>query len=282
VRSIIQAGGNADVRSKPRDWSQDHKDAASAQLPLLRTAEFCAGCHQSFVPGDGLLSIATLNEWKASPYAPHDGGTGSPCQSCHLPKLADGSHDHSFVGGNVALGALFPSPGWVDALTANLQTAATISATKDGTGTVTANVTANGVGHLLPTGVADLRELWLEVVGVDGSGATIATVGAPAADTGLIDDSGPRLGLDLADKDGTILRLHEIGLATEIPFDRRAGPKNPVSLSIDASSVFAAPGVASVRAELHYRNLRPPFYRAATGDATGSAPDVVIAHADVE
>ena len=282
VRSLIQAGGNADLRSAPRDWNQDHKEAASAQLPLLRTAQFCAGCHQSFVPGGGLLFIATLDEWNASPYAPHDGNAGTPCQACHLPKQDDGTHDHSFVGGNVALAALFPSPGWTEALETNLKSAAGLTATKDASGVVTVDVRASGVGHLLPTGVADLRELWIEIAGFDASGAEVARVGAPASDTGLIDDSGPRLGLDLADASGAILRLHELGEAVAIPFDRRAAPKSSTKLTIDASSVLMAAGVAKVQAELHYRNVRPPFYRAATGDASGLPPNVVISTANVE
>jgi DNA-binding beta-propeller fold protein YncE len=278
VRSLIQAGGNADVRSKPRDWSQDHKEAASAQLPLLRTPEFCAGCHQSFVPGNGLLFIDTLSEWKASPYP----SKGIVCQTCHLPKLDDGAHDHSFPGGNVTLATIFSDDAMRTALETNLKSAAGITAKKDASGVVTVTVQASGVGHLLPTGVADVRELWIEVVGLDGSGAALARVGAPASDTGLIDDSGPRLGLDLADVDGKILRLHELGLAVAIPFDRRAAPVQKTPLTIDASSVISASGVVTVQAELHYRNVRPPFYRAATGDATGLPPDVVIAQTNVE
>ena len=276
VHGVIEAGGNADLRSKPRDWSVDHKAAATAQLTLLRSAQFCAGCHQSFVPANGLVFIDTLNEWKLSPFGPHDGKAGKACTTCHMPKLESGAHDHSVVGGNIALAARFPTPGWREKIEENLRTAAALDLVRAGD-RVDVTVKAIGVGHLLPTGVADLRELWIELVAMDATGAELARLGAPSPVTGLIEEGGARLGLDLAGPDGGLLRLHELGLATAIPFDRRPSANQPVTLSMDARSLLTTPGVAKLAAELHYRNVRPPFYRAALGDASVLPPDLVIA-----
>ena len=279
VSSLIEAGGNADLRSTPRDWAMPH--AKDSNLPLLRSAEFCAGCHESFVPGDGLVFIDTLNEWKASPFGPHDGKAGKACVSCHMQPLPSGAHDHGVVGGNLALAARFPTPGWADSITANLKSAAALKARHSGD-SVDVDVIAVGVGHMLPTGVPDVRELWIELVGLDAGGAEKARLFAPASDTGLIADDGPRLGMDLASSDGTVLRLHELNLATSIPFDRRVPSGQTVTLSMDAKTLYATPGVSSVVAELHYRNLRPPFYRAALADPSALPPDVVIAQSPVE
>ena len=280
VRAAIRAGGNGDLVSTPRDWAKEHKNEASAQLPFLRSATFCAGCHQSFVPGTGLLSIDTLNEWKASPYGPHDGRPGTQCTSCHMSKLESGAHDHSIVGGNVALAARYPTPGWREKIEANLATAAALDGTRAGD-KIEIDVKAITIGHSLPTGVPDLRELWIELEGHDASGKTVTTLGAPATD-GSIDESTSRLGLDLSSSDGTVLQLHELGLATAIPFDRRVPAGGAVHFSIDAKSLLATPNVVTVDAVLHYRNVRPPFYRAALGDPKALPPDVAIARTTVK
>jgi len=264
---IMRAGGNADFASAPRDWNQPHKGAGG--LALLRTAQFCGGCHQSFVPATGLVSIGTLDEWSTGP--------GKACVACHMPALPSGAHDHGVVGGNLALAARFPAvAGWRERIEANLQSAVTLSIERAGD-TVSVTIQAIGIGHSLPTGVADLRELWIELEARDAKGTSLAKLGAPSSSTGLIDDAGPRLGLDLASDDGTLLRMHELGIATRIPFDRRVPVGKSVTLAISAKDFLATPGVASIEATLHYRNVRPPFYRAALADATVLPPEIVIA-----
>ncbi|MEO7093001.1 MAG: hypothetical protein ABI175_07110, partial [Polyangiales bacterium] len=168
-----------------------------------------------------------------------------------------------------------------ESIVENLESAAKLEATRAGD-SVEAKITAIGVGHMLPTGVPDVREMWIELVGRDAAGVEKGRLFAPAPDTGLIADDGPRLGLDLGGSDGGVLRLHELNLATAIPFDRRVPGGGTLTLSMDAATLFATPGVTAVVAELHYRNLRPPFYRAALGDPTALPPNVVIASAPLE
>ena len=55
----------------------------------LKTPDFCARCHQQFVPGTGIVAIDTLGEWQASPFS---AATGRPttCVDCHMPDNGSG------------------------------------------------------------------------------------------------------------------------------------------------------------------------------------------------
>ncbi len=272
---LIAAGGNADLEARGRDWTRDH--AGQGELERLRGPEFCGGCHQQFVPGRGLRSIDTLTEWQASGYAgaPEDGGR--PCVACHMPRDADGHASHAVVGGNVALAVHYPVAGWEAAIRANLAEAAELDAEwKDGAVAVTVHNV--GAGHSLPTGVADLREMWIELEARDASGKLLEAVGGPGSD-GLVPETAARFGFDIATSDGTPLFLHELSLATRIPFDRRVPAGGAVTLNVDPGPLAA--GAASVEAVLRYRNLRPTFYRAALGDAAAEPPVIELARAAV-
>jgi hypothetical protein len=107
--------------------------------PRLRTADFCAGCHQfdapvrtplehedRFVPS-GMPLQDTLSEWRASSFAP-----STPCQGCHM---REGSH--AFPGGHDA---------------ALVRGALEVEVRADGKARVLATVRARRVGHAVPTG----------------------------------------------------------------------------------------------------------------------------------
>jgi DNA-binding beta-propeller fold protein YncE len=272
VTRLLRAGGNADVEVTDRDWTVDHKGKGG--LDLLRRPDFCGGCHQQFVPGHALRSIDTLTEWETSPY--HGPGVVRACVDCHMPR-ADGVANHSVVGGNLALAQRYPVPGWEDAIVGNLATSAKISASWQGSA-VAAKVENVGAGHLLPTGVADIREMWVEIEIQDAAGNKLATVGGPDAN-GLLADDGPRFGMDIAGEDGTLLKLHELSLAKSIPFDRRVSPGGAQTVTVELGALPA--GAASAVAHLYYRNLRPPFYRAALGDPSATPPTIELAKASV-
>ena len=189
----------------------------------------------------------------------------------------NGVASHAVVGGNLALAQRYPVPGWEDAIVANLAGAAKVTAAWRAT-TVEVNVENVGAGHLLPTGVADIREMWIELRVLDRAGQTLSTVGGPDS-SGLLADDGPRFGMDIAGEDGTLLKLHELSLAKSIPFDRRVPPGGAVQLTIDPGPM--PPGAASVEAHLYYRNLRPPFYRAALADPNATPPTIELAKAPV-
>lgn len=121
---------------------------------LLTSSELCASCHE--VTGPSLFVEHTGSEHASAAVT-----TGSPaCAACHLRRLEDGAvapggpvrerHDHAFVGFDASTLAAALELRFVDhALELE-------------------NV---GAGHAVPTGVAFLRDVWvdLDVTHADGT-----------------------------------------------------------------------------------------------------------------
>jgi hypothetical protein len=278
VERQIRAGGNGDLVAAPHDWMADHKAWAQTSLEKLRQPDFCGGCHQQFVPGSGLVAIGTLDEYQASPYV-----GSARCVDCHMPKDGHGVADHHFPGGNVYLGQMFGDDSLVQAQKAKLSAAVSLEAHRVAGG-VLVTVRNGGAGHGFPTGVTDIREPWVELQAKDGTGNVIARSGGPGAD-GLLVAGTARLGIDIAAPDGGVLYLHELSEATRIAFDMRVPAGEAQALFIPLPS-NVAPN-APLDAVLYYRNVRTPYYRAASatqadaGDPAGAAPTVEVVRASV-
>ncbi len=148
---------------------QDAKPMGHKVKPseFIKSAEFCATCHDEASPY-GAWVKATYREWKAGPYAKE----GVVCQDCHMyrapgkaatmgPKRADMAH-HAFQGSH--------SPaklaGAVDiALYASKEKASPGETVK-----IRAELFNGKVGHMIPSGSAEERMLWLEVWAIDANG----------------------------------------------------------------------------------------------------------------
>lgn len=150
---------------------------------LQTTSEICGACHNVDHPLNGLALESTYTEWKKSVYAEK----GITCQNCHMgatpgtgapftgsagmgAPARDNMFAMTFVGANV--GQSDP-----EASTAMLKAAAQIELKVDeivapGQSTkASVRVTNTGAGHSIPTGLTDLRQMWLEIVAVDEKGA---------------------------------------------------------------------------------------------------------------
>ncbi len=293
---LIQAGGNADLQSSAYDWTVSHKARASAGLATLTNPLFCGGCHQQFVPGTGMEALNTLHEWQGSAYAGGTGGAFAPdagptssggvaplvtrCVDCHVPLGANGVADHSMVGGNVYMASEITQDTTMTAnVTANLQSAIGLEAKRVGN-TVDVTVRNRGSGHAFPTGVTDIREPWVELDAVDGQGNIVAVYGGAAAD-GTIPLDAARFGMDIATADGQLLYLHELSKSIRIPYALFVPPLGSVDVLIDAPSTLPA-GAVQLDAVLYYHNLRTPYFRAATGSGTATAPQVEVARVTVQ
>ncbi len=306
---LIRAGGNADLQVATHDWTQNHAARAAASLTTLRQPQFCGTCHEQFVPGTGIVAIHTLGEYQASLYAGatgvdagaasgpiddggaddaqrpptplvEDAGPVTRCVDCHASKSASGVADHSMVGGNYYLASqVTQDPTMAAAEQTNLSQAISLKATQAGTA-VTVIVSNRGAGHAFPTGVTDIREPWVELQARDVNGNVVARYGGPAADGTIPADAG-RLGMDIANQDGGILYLHQLSETASIPFMRVVPPQGSVSLTLTAPATLPSPAV-TLFAVLYYRNVRTPFFRAATGDASATAPDVEVASVAVQ
>jgi DNA-binding beta-propeller fold protein YncE len=273
VTRLLRAGGNGDMEAVSHDWTQDHVQRAAASLTYLQSANFCAVCHQQFVPGNGIVGIATLDEWQASSFSP-----GTPCVDCHMPDVGMGVHDHSVPGGNVYVAQQFGETAFAQEVAAKMASAIQLQAfaAPDGVHVVVLNT---GAGHAFPTGVTDIREPWLEAHAVDNGGNVIASYGAPDS-TGLLPPDATRLGVDIAGADGGLLYRHELTAMTSIPFDRVVPAGSSVEVVIPTPSTLPT-GATGYQAVLYYHNIRTPYYRDAMGDMTGSAPAVEVAHVAV-
>ncbi len=271
----IRAGGNGDLQASAHDWTTDHKAWALASLDKLREPEFCGGCHQQFVPGTGLIAIGTLDEYHASPYV-----GASRCVDCHMPKSSGGLADHHFPGGNIYVSTHFGDSALQQDQMTLLGTALSLDA-QAVAGGVLVTVHNRAIGHGFPTGVTDLREAWVELQpsAADGASAAIATIGGPGPD-GVLAPNAARLGIDIASADGTILYGHELSEATRVPFDVRVPAGEAQSLFVPFPQGFPV-GTVPLDAVLFFRNLRTTFYRAASGDANGTAPAVEVARTSV-
>ncbi len=144
------------------DASQEaHRTQKSS---FLLSPELCGTCHRFGHPVSGLPIQNTYEEWKASPYA----AEGKRCQDCHMPayagRVAAGAkerpelHAHIFRGGHTEM----------------IRNAATLEILPARNGSsldVSVVVTNSGAGHLIPTGIPGIRQMWVEVTVFNGQKA---------------------------------------------------------------------------------------------------------------
>lgn len=179
IGNASQIVSEEDVRvAQLKDPQAPH---AAAYSQFHETAEFCGSCHNVNHPSNGVHLEATYTEWKEGPYA----AEGIVCQDCHMTpgpgvtkpnpgKAASTGPDRehiytmTFAGGNVALG---------DAAKAEerLKAAAELvldlpEVVESGDVAVKTTITNVGAGHYLPTGLTEVRQMWLEVTAIDESG----------------------------------------------------------------------------------------------------------------
>lgn len=169
-----------------------HKESYSKEL--YKESKYCASCHDEFHPQNGIKIVSTFEEWEKSPYNnPEDKTKHKTCIDCHMTYLKDDkfaplkgtSTDggvvkddvkvHYFAGSNHFLAGLRDKEHEEQTLQL-LRTSAKLDIDiKDGV--LEVGVKNIGAGHHLPTGVADFRELWLEVEVKDREGRVILSSG---------------------------------------------------------------------------------------------------------
>lgn len=185
--------GNTSLKVQPDGVKRAQlKDAISpvhstAYSAFHQSAEFCGNCHNVDHPVNGMHLEMTYSEWKNGPYAKE----GIVCQDCHMTpgpgvtkpnpgKAAAGGPERAhiytmtFAGGNVGLG---------DAARAEerLKAAARVDievpdvVAPGGQVKAVVTVTNVGAGHYIPTGLTEVRQMWLEVKALDESGKELAS-----------------------------------------------------------------------------------------------------------
>ncbi len=165
-----------------------HKQSYSN--PLYKESRYCASCHNEFHPKTNIKIVSTFDEWEKSSFNnPKDKTKNKTCIDCHMTKLQNGkfaplkgvSTDggkikddvkvHYFAGSNHFLSGLKNKIN-EDQTIQLLKTSAKLDVDmKDGN--LIVGVKNVGAGHHLPTGVADFRELWLDITVKDKMGNVV-------------------------------------------------------------------------------------------------------------
>jgi hypothetical protein len=247
------------MRAHLKDAQAPHFTAYSS---LHASSKICGGCHNVDHPVNGMHLETTYTEWQKSPQA----GKGIQCQDCHMsespPQVGPSTgfaaeeapqrnniYHMTFAGAQVALGnaaratALLKSAAKVEIRPPDVVPA-------DSSAEVTVVVTNVGAGHDVPTGVTDIRQVWLSVVAVDGDGKET--------------EIGRRVfGTEFKDSKGN--HPVEIQDATGVAKDDRLRPMKPVTQPV---TLAMPPGIemVEVKARLLYK----------------SAPDELAKRAGVE
>lgn len=267
----------------------------SAYSELHTTSAFCGMCHNVNHPENNLPLEATYTEWKNGPYA----AEGIQCQDCHMTpgpgvtapnpgKDALGGPDrphiytHIFVGGN-ATG--LASPEHQKLARDQLQAAASIAisaapaAPPGNVLNLQVIVTNKGAGHYIPTGLTEVREMWLEVAVTDANGNTVFHSGA-MGEAGRVDSEAVMYHTIFEDREGK--PTHKPWLAEKLLSDRRIPPRGTDT----AEYSFTAENAASplhVQATLHYRTAPQAYVDEVMGSAAIEIPviDMASASADI-
>jgi mono/diheme cytochrome c family protein len=195
---VLEPGHGEDdpgVKYGPFDDSEPEFHEA-AYSRLHQSAGICGTCHNVKHVAFGTDLETTYTEWENSPYNDADPEKTITCQGCHMyqrPGIpATGSTErpenpgsatddsverphiftHYFVGANTAVPGEFGARDKQQMAEARLQNAARIflNIEKLEKKQLDVIVENSGAGHSIPTGVGDLRQVWLEISIKDAQG----------------------------------------------------------------------------------------------------------------
>jgi hypothetical protein len=238
----------------------------------FRTSIQCASCHQlNLADGTGIEN--TYTEWDRSILS----GMGIQCQDCHMPAYqgqasVDGPlrtvHRHQFVGVDYAYEPFrgVEHVAQKDAIRNLLRNSvtATLSApaavTPGGMLALSVAVTNSFTGHSIPSGVSFAREMWIELVVKDATGADVHVSGRPAANGDLPSDPDlATFGAIMRDSNGDrtffTFRAASIDESKLIP----DGATRVASYSFQVPA--GTPGPLTVDATLRFRPVPPSMVR---------------------
>ncbi len=189
----IMRGGLSDPRE-----AGAHLSAYSAfhDRNSERSAELCGSCHDVVTP-NGVELERTFQEYKASLFATKGPGFDT-CSGCHMPgrpgQVATGGpervvHEHLWPGVDIALTPFPDAEAQRIAVECALSLDARIfSFTADPIGGITIQVESSA-GHGQPSGTAQDRRLWLEVVAYDDADQVVFQSGR--IEDGELEDKAP-------------------------------------------------------------------------------------------
>ncbi|MFH2057547.1 MAG: multiheme c-type cytochrome [Pseudomonadota bacterium] len=297
---VLNPGNGEDdpgIKYGPFDDAQP--DFHEAQYSKIHTeSEICGTCHDVKHVAFGTDLETTYTEWKNSVYNSKDPEKKITCQGCHMyqrpgvpatgstlrPENPGSATDYSderphifthyFVGGNAAVPAMFGDQDKSIMATDRLKNAATIGID---TGHINQNkinviVTNTGAGHSIPTGLGDLRQVWLEIVVKDKDNQIQYA-------TGLLDTKGELSDDALVFKnylgDGKGNSVINVSKARQIIKDTRIKAKQSVVNTIELG--FKPQKDAVITARLLYRSVPQKILKLIPGKPFDPLPVIEMA-----
>jgi hypothetical protein len=194
---LVMRGPFADAVSNEAHASSysklhDRDDLASASL--------CGPCHD-IENGHGVSLERTFAEWRASVFAQTPGG--ATCGQCHMRQsqnlvpvaqsagvFARRYHDHSFPGVDVALTPFPEAEAQREKIQAELEDTLQTALCVSQFGSIQVIADAVGAGHSWPTGSAQDRRAWFEVIAYAGD-EVVYQSGVVADGEALVDTVDP-------------------------------------------------------------------------------------------
>jgi hypothetical protein len=247
---IIEPGNGEDdpgVKRGPfEDSESDFHETAYSEFHT--NSEICGTCHDvKHVVFETDLET-TYTEWKNGPYYSDDPQKRITCQGCHMYQRPDvpatgstarpanpgqASDDgperehiftHYFVGANAYLPKLNGDLEKSQMAILRLQNSAALAIDTQqlDQGKLVIEVKNIGAGHYLPTGLTDVRQMWLEIVVQDKKGKTVFTSGVPDKNQYLPEDA---IIYHTVFGDGNGNPVYNAAKAREILIDKRIPPK---------------------------------------------------------
>ncbi len=247
------------ARSAPSAGAADvHAGFTSGLGAATAQSRFCAACHEATNPATGLPVMTTFSEWQAWASSLAE-GRAPACQDCHFAAGRHGQLTPADLAGAAQV-AVLPAtftPGQELALAVRVS-----------------NI---GAGHALPTGVAELRQVWLALEVTDASGRTVFRSG----ETDQYGDPLPgAVTYGVQWRDGAGNPTDRLWDAVEVLRDQRI----PAGGSVVETYRFSVPkdsaGPLQVRAALNYRRVSGYLSSLMTiylGEAVSSASIVTLA-----
>lgn len=232
---------------------------ADMSRPLYQDSAMCMSCHQFELNGVKLQS--TYEEWQASDYA----AEGVTCQSCHFtpgagPKVPDPGHlvesypERNHIFRHTLSGASTVAAPRREKNVETLRETVELEANLDGN-QLEVTVHNRKAGHHLPTGVGDMRQMWLEVIAYDEQEQEVYSSGKldPA---GYLPEEAVLFHQVLGDARGNPIVRHDIWRATQILEDTRIPAKGEVTSS------FGLPSEATnIQVRLLWRDAPAEFVK---------------------
>jgi len=297
---VLKPGHGEDdpgVKYGPFDDSEpDFHEAAVSKLH--QSSGICGTCHNVKHVAFGTDLETTYTEWENSPYNDPDPEKQVTCQGCHMyqqPGIpATGSTDrpnnpgsaaedsverdhiftHYFVGANTGVTGQFNAKDKQKMAEERLSNAAQISLSTKMLAKKQLDVMVlnSGAGHSIPTGVGDLRQVWLEISIRDAHQKLVFQSGFLDAKKELPDDT---IIFRTVFGDGRGNRVVNLAKAKQVLSDNRIPAKQKVTQTIALDFIPEKGSVITAR--LLYRGMPQKILNMIPGEPIAPLPVVEMA-----